>query len=74
VRQFLTWQFWLSLAALAALTIVLVVVTRSVDDDESALVATPVGDQSFAPRRRSSARSISSCSCSPHRPTLGSTS
>jgi hypothetical protein len=48
VRQFLTWQFWLSLAALAALTIVLVVVTRSVDDDESALVATPVAGQSFA--------------------------
>jgi hypothetical protein len=48
VRQFLTWQFWLSLAALAALTIVLVLVTRSQDDAQASLVAAPIGEEAGA--------------------------
>jgi hypothetical protein len=46
VRQFLTWQFWLSLAALAALTIGLVVITRTTETDEETLVAAALGDSS----------------------------
>ena len=42
MRQFLTWQFWLSLAALAGLTLILVLFVRS-DDDEATLAA-PAGD------------------------------
>ena len=44
MRQFLTWQFWLSLAALAALTIVLVLVTRSSETGKATLVAAPLGE------------------------------
>jgi hypothetical protein len=45
VRQFLTWQFWLSLVALAAITLVLVLVVGR--NDRAPEVAAPVGEQSL---------------------------
>lgn len=48
MRQFLTWQFWLSLAALVGITLVLVLVVGG--NDETPQVAAPVGEQSLADR------------------------
>ncbi len=45
MRQFLTWQFWLSLVALAVITLVLVLVVGR--NDRAPEVAAPVGEQSL---------------------------
>ena len=58
MRQFVTWQFWLSLAALAALTLALVLFTRGDDTESATLVAAPLGGESVATEESKSEQPI----------------